>query len=152
MANILDNVVSGISQGVNSISEGAKNLVGKTGMNTQIQNLEREKNAVFQNLGSLVYTLQTSGAVNIDQIGSMCEQIKGYNDQIENLKNQIKMLDAQKGQNNHQAAVCQQPVNPESAPADGVANMADAKFCGKCGNANKPEAKFCARCGGPLNG
>ncbi len=131
MASFLDNVVAGISQGINSVSEGSKNFVGKAKMNTQIQNLEREKNVIFQNIGALVYNLQTKGEVNIEQIGAMCEQIGALNNQIESLNSQIRMLEAQKA-----------PAQPAGA-VSGIQ-------C-ECGAINRPEAKFCSKCGRPIN-
>ena len=140
MASILDNVVAGISQGLNNVSEGSKNFVGKAKLNTQIQNIERERDNLFQNIGLLLYNLQSSGEVNVEQCNGMCEQIKAYNEQIDNLKSQIEMLDAQKAQANiPQYAASSQPINPSS----GVS-------C-ECGAVNRPEARFCAKCGKPMS-
>ena len=137
MAGWLDGVVGGIAKGVDSAKEGSKLFVEKAKINTQIQDVEKEKNQLIMNMGNLVYNLQSSGEISIEQCVGICESITQLNQQIAGLREQLKALEAPKpqyygGQN------VQQPV------------IENGVTC-QCGFVNKENAKFCAKCGQPLS-
>lgn len=133
MAGFFDKVVVGINKGVNSVSEGSKNLVEKAKLNVQIQELEGQKTQLFQSMGTLVYNLKAEGTLEAPQCDGMCAEITAINQKLTELQAQIKVLEAPKPQ----AA----PVTPV-APANGT-------VC-SCGFQNKEGAKFCANCGTAL--
>lgn len=136
MAGWLDGIVGGIAKGVDSAKEGSKLFVEKAKINTQIQDVVKEKNQLIINMGSLVYNLQSNGEINIEQCAGICESISQLNQQIAGLQEQLKSLDAPKTQYYGEQNI-QQPIE------NGVR-------C-QCGAINKEVAKFCAQCGQPLS-
>lgn len=132
MASIFDKVIVGINQGLNSVSESSKNLVEKAKINTQLQDFERERNLLLQNIGTLVYNLHASGELTVEKCSGMCLEVQRYNEQIASLQEQLKFLEKSV-----------QPSTDGVAPADGIR-------C-SCGFVNKPDARFCAKCGQAMN-
>ena len=132
MANIFDKMIVGINQGISSVSESSKNLVEKAKINTQLQDIERERNLLLQNIGTLVYNLQLSGELTVEKCSGMCFEVQRYNEQIAALQGQLKALEKSA-----------QPAPAGAAPADGIR-------C-SCGFVNKPDARFCAKCGQTIN-
>ena len=130
MAGFLDKVVVGLNKGVNAVSEGSKLIVEKATLNTQIQNAEKEKGKLLQNLGTLVYNLISNGEIELEQCSGLYDQIAGYNREISEFQQQLQALETAKTQQT------QQP--------DGVQ-------C-QCGHMNKAGAKFCSKCGQSLQG
>lgn len=133
MAGFFDKVVVGINKGVNSVSEGSKNLVEKAKLNVQVQELEGKKNQILQSMGTLVYNLKAEGAIEAPQCDAMYEEIVAINQQLADIQEQLKTMEAPKGP----APVVQAPI-------------AGGKTC-SCGFANNESAKFCAKCGNPLS-
>ena len=138
MANFFDKVVVGLNQGINSVSESSKVFMEKAKLNTQIQDIEREKNSLLQNIGLLIYNLQVSGELTVEQCSGMCDEIKTADEQIAMLKKQIQTIEMQKGQT--------------TSYNQGFTNQSieNGIRC-ECGNINKSGAKFCAKCGQPLS-
>ena len=132
MAGFFDKVVVGINKGVNSVSEGSKNLVEKAKLNVQIQELENQKTQILQSMGTLVYNLKSEGTLDAPECDGMCQEITAINQKLAEVQDQIKALEAPKAQ----APVVQ------ATPATGVT-------C-SCGFQNKEGAKFCANCGTAL--
>lgn len=135
MAGLFDRVVVGLTNGVNTVTEGSKQVVAKAQINTRIQQIERERNDIATSMGNLIYNLTLSGEIHIEQCDAMCVEIKNCNDKIAELQAELKALEAQR-------TPAAAPVY--TAPADGVR-------CGNCGFVNKSTAKFCAGCGSPMN-
>ncbi len=135
MASFLDQVVGNIAKGVDSAKEGSKLFIEKAKINNQIQDIEREKNQLIINMGNLVYNLQSSGEINIEQCSGICQEITHLSRQIIELQEQVKALDVQKPTYYSEQNI-QQPTE------NGVR-------C-QCGYVNKGTAKFCAKCGQPL--
>ena len=136
MAGFFDKVVVGINKGVNSVSEGSKNLVEKAKLNVQIQELENQKNQILQNMGALVYNLKAEGTLEAPQCDGMFQEITAINEKLAGIQDQIKALEAPKPQ------ATTVPVTPVTPAATGVT-------C-SCGFQNKEGAKFCANCGTAL--
>jgi len=162
MADILNKMVSGLSQGVATVGANSKAMVAKANVKTAISNLEAERKQIAELLGMKVYdkfssnadALGDAGIANfINEIGNRTHAIN------ENLA-ELKRIDDELGK-------------ATGGPAGGVACVcgfvvADgAKFCPKCGAAQvaKPvqeitsenacpcgfaladDAKFCPKCG-----
>lgn len=139
MAGFFDKVVVGLNKGVNSVSEGSKLIVEKANLNTQIKNIEKEKNILLQNMGTLVYNLHMSGEISVEQCSGMCSEVAAMDHKIMEMQQQLQTFEAQKVQ----APQYAQTMTPPSAPVE------DGVPCG-CGFVNKPGAKFCAQCGSQL--
>ena len=126
MAGFFDKVVVGINKGVNSVSEGSKNLVEKAKLNVQVQELEGQKNKILQSMGTLVYNLKLEGAIEIPQCDAMYEEIVAINQTLADIQEQLKAFDTPKPQ---------APIAGGKTCVCGFVNNESAKFCAKCGNA-----------------
>ncbi|MCD8181229.1 MAG: DUF4315 family protein [Firmicutes bacterium] len=138
MAGFFDKVVVGLNKGVNTVSEGSKFIVEKANLNTQIKDIEKEKNKLLQNMGILVYNLQASGEISIEQCAGICSEVEARDRKIIELQERLKELEAAKTQ----TVQYTQTVVPTEVNTNGIT-------C-KCGFVNKEGAKFCAGCGQPL--
>ena len=94
MASWLDGVVGGIAKGVDSAKEGSRVFVEKAKLNTQIQDIEKEKNQLMMNMGNLVYNLQAKKEIYIAQCAGICENIEQLDRKIEGLREQLRTLEA----------------------------------------------------------
>lgn len=135
MANFFEKMVAGIDKGVSSVKDGSKTFVDKARLNTQIQEVQKKKIAMLTNLGELIYNLQVNGVVDIEQCRGMCNEVTVFNEQIEQLQQQVEDLEAKKNV----------PVYAAPAPAEG------GVVCPNCSAVNEPGAKFCAGCGTPMD-
>ena len=138
MAGFLDKVVVGLNKGVNVVSEGSKLLVEKATLNSQIQDVEKEKNKLLQNMGTLVFNLIANGEIQLEQCNGMCTEIALYNQKISELQQQLQALDATKTQQ------AQYSTEAQASEVGGIR-------C-QCGCINKDGAKFCSKCGQALQG
>lgn len=136
MAGLFDRVVVGLNKGINSVSEGSKIMVEKAQINTQISDAEREKNKLFQNIGVLIYNLQTAGEINVAQCTEICDVISDIDRNIEALRAQLQALETPRAQGYAYApnGGFQQPVQNGVICSCGFLNKEGAKFCAKCGN------------------
>ncbi len=126
---IFDKVVVGLNKGVNTVSENSKIILEKAQINTELEGVEKEKNSLFLDIGRLVYRLQMSGEINIEQCAPICEQIAAKDKRAEELRTQLKALEAQRNQ--------QQNIPPNGIRCE-------------CGYINGEGSRFCAKCGRPL--
>lgn len=140
MAGFFDKVVVGLNKGVNTVSEGSKLIVEKANLSTQIKDIERDKNRLLQNMGTLIYNLHASGEIKVEQCLGMCNEISAMDQKLIALQQQLQALETPKPQYTQYT----QTIVPPAASAGGV-------VCG-CGFVNKAGAKFCAHCGKQLSG
>jgi len=161
MADILNKVVSGLSQGVATVGANSKAMVEKAKIKTAISNLETERKQIAELLGMKVYdkfsgnpeVLGDSGMSNfIAEIGNRTNAI------AENHA-ELKRIDEELSKVSGAASVA------GIACACGFMVAEGAKFCPKCGSAQQPkvahasgsacacgfvivdDAKFCPKCG-----
>lgn len=135
MAGFFDKVVEGLNKGVSTVSEGSKLLMEKANLNTQIKDVERDKNRLLQNMGTLVYNLHASGEIKIEQCVGMCSEVTAMDQKIIALQQQLQALEVPKTQPIQYAQTV--------VPSETVANGATCE----CGFVNNEGAKFCAKCG-----
>jgi len=135
MAGFFDKVVEGLNKGVSTVSEGSKLLMEKANLNTQIKDVERDKNRLLQNMGTLVYNLHASGEIKIEQCVGMCSEVTAMDQKIIALQQQLQALEVPKTQPMQYAQTV--------VPSETVANGATCE----CGFVNNEGAKFCAKCG-----
>lgn len=135
MAGFFDKVVEGLNKGVSTVSEGSKLLMEKANLNTQIKDVERDKNRLLQNMGTLVYNLHASGEIKIEQCVGMCSEVTAMDQKIIALQQQLQALEVPKTQPMQYAQTI--------VPSEPVANGATCE----CGFVNNEGAKFCAKCG-----
>lgn len=137
MADWFDNVVGSIAQGVDSAKENSKVFVEKAKLNARLQEIEKEKNNLLANMGSLVYNLQHRGEIQIDQCSGICDSIAQLEQQAAGVREQISILEAPK------------PIY-QPGEAGALPTYENGVQC-VCGFMNKNESKFCAKCGQPLS-
>ncbi|MBE7024503.1 MAG: zinc ribbon domain-containing protein [Ruminococcaceae bacterium] len=126
MAEFFNRMLVGINKGVNSVSEGSKNMMEKAKLHTAISDAEKAKAKLAEQLGNLTHSLHQSGTALPENLVPLCEEISAYVSQIAELK---QRLDA---------------MEPEKSAASGT-------VCPACGTACRPDSKFCANCGGTLS-
>lgn len=130
MADFFDKVVVGINKGISTVSEGSKSVVEKAKTNVQIQDIEKKRAQLIQNLGALTFNLINEGSLDLPQGEVMYQEITNLNQKIAELQEQMKAKEEQK---------VQAPVAP----------VANGVVC-TCGHQNKEGARFCSKCGTPL--
>lgn len=135
MADLFGKIIIGINKGVNSVSGSSKVIVEKARINAEIEEIGKERIKLIQNMGALVYNLQITGQIKIEQCIPICNEIAMGEMKIEELKKELKDLENMKTQN----------VENKNIAAD-----LGEKLC-QCGFINKDTAKFCAGCGKPLS-
>ena len=135
MAGFFDKVVEGLNKGVSTVSEGSKLIVEKANLNTQIKDVERDKNRLLQNMGTLIYNLHANGEIKIEQCVGMCNEVAAMDQKIIGLQQQLQALEIPKTTTVQYA----QTVVPAESVSNGVT-------C-ECGFVNNEGAKFCAKCG-----
>lgn len=135
MSGFLDMVKDGINRGVAGVSEGAKQFAEKANINTKIKDIEKEKGFLLQNMGTLVYNLQSKGEINVEQCAGMFAEIAEKDKIINALQQQLQTLEAMKTQQvpHAQSAAAFEPVNNGPQCECGFVNKEGAKFCSKCG-------------------
>lgn len=129
MADFFDKMLVGINKGVNSVSEGSKNMMEKAKINTSISDAEKDKKRIAEQLGALVYDLHQNGEVLPEAVLTLCDQITERNNQIAALRQKLSAMEAAK----------------ETPTVVGGGN-----FCPSCGAAVREGAKFCAKCGNAM--
>ncbi len=134
MADFFDKMLVGINKGVNSVSEGSKNMMEKAKINTAISDAEKAKLKIAEQLGIQAYTLHQSGTALPEALLTFCEQITARNQMIAELKQRLADLDAPK----------ETSVIPMATPAQ------TGSFCPECGTPCRDGAKFCPNCGKTL--
>ena len=133
MADFFDKMLVGINKGVNSVSEGSKNMMEKAKINTAISDAEKEKIRIADQLGIQAYTLRQNGVELPEALIPFCEQITVREQMIFDLRQRLANLEAVK----------EAPTIPMAGPVAG-------SFCPACGAACREGAKFCPNCGHTL--
>ncbi|MBQ7036573.1 MAG: zinc ribbon domain-containing protein [Clostridia bacterium] len=134
MADFFDKMLVGINKGVNSVSEGSKNMMEKAKINTSISDAEKEKLKIAEQLGIQAYALQQSGVELPEALIPFCEQITARNQMIADLKKRLAEIDAPK----ETASIPMATANPVGS------------YCPDCGSPCNTGAKFCPKCGKAL--
>ncbi len=179
MAGIFDKVVGELQKGVNSVSESSKFYVEKARLNTQIQNIEKERKQRIEGLGIMVYNMHSNGGIDIEQCGKACEEIDQMGLKINEIQGQLIALENERAQQielaRQQAEAARQQAEfarqqaeatrqaefarqqaeatrqAEAAQSSGAAAPpADGIKCA-CGYVNRAGSKFCANCGKPVS-
>lgn len=104
-------------------------FLDKAKINSQIQNIQKNKTNLFQNLGELVYNLHINGVISVEQCAGMCNEITSQNNTIAELQKMIEELEMKKN-----LPVYEAPAAPKSVcPICASVNPSDSRFCAICG-------------------
>lgn len=134
MADFFDKMLVGINKGVNSVSEGSKQLMEKAKINTAVSDAEKEKLKIAEQLGLQVYTLWQNGVEIPEALHSFCKEIEARDKAVSDLKTRLAEMDAPK----------ETPSIPMATPNH------VGSYCPDCGSPCNVGAKFCPRCGKAL--
>lgn len=154
MASFFDKMVEGINEGVNTVKEGSKTFAEKAKINSQIKDIERERNNIIQNIGLVVYNLQSNGEINIEQCSEQCDLIASLDQRVAELRKTLQDLEAPKAPPvppvyNTPPAYDAPPVYNAPQPEVNTTVVNNGITC-QCGMVNKEGARFCSRCGTQL--
>lgn len=109
--------------------------------------VEKEKAALFQNIGALVYNLHISGEVSIEQCSEIYSEVDRCNNTIRDIDAYIQQLETQKLQ---QQRMYKNPYGNYGGTPQQNQQPEGGKFCSNCGTRNSETAKFCSGCGSPV--
>lgn len=99
------------------------NAVSKAKLTYAVSETESKINAMFTDLGEILYKEYKRGAEFPDEIGQICRQIERLYEEIDTVREQIAKIT--------NAVIC---------PACSEYNQEDSMFCAKCGKKLKEES------------
>ena len=134
MTDFFDKVKDGLSKGIVTVSTGSKNMIEKARINTVIKGLEDEKKQLAEVLGNKVYKvcMECEDDIARAEVIGICNEIAARNVKIAEQKRKIAELESE--------------MNQVLGRSNGIGT---AKVC-QCGNVNVADARFCAKCGNKL--
>jgi len=156
MADFFDKVKEGISKGVSTVSIKSKEMLEANKIKGEIDNLQREKKADLEELGSTIYTMFREGKnYNEGIIQEKCEALLKIDSRIEEKEKELERV--------HQEA--QEALTRQKSSSSlctcGAEILPNAKFCGKCGKKMedievqkeepKAQGKLCPGCGASMS-
>jgi len=169
MADFFERVKEGISKGVTTVSIKSKEMLEANKVKGQIDNLQRQKKTLLEELGNTIYTMFREGTTYDEgTINQKCESLLKIDSQIDEKEKELEQV--------HREA--QEALNKQKTSQNlctcGAENPPHAKFCGKCGKkideteehqektdtqervcpgcgaSMSMDAKFCGKCGTKL--
>lgn len=123
-----DKVITEIS----NVGETSKGVVEKAKLNVQIQNYDKKKILLAQNMGLLVYNLIKNNKIAIPQCEDIFSEMESCDMAVMQLQNEINSFDNRNFND----------MNYEQDFSDGI-------LC-ECGCMNHNQAGFCRNCGARL--
>ncbi len=93
MASFFDKVVGGVAKGVDSLGEGSKQAIEKAKLNMQIQDIEREVNRLFTELGSRAYDIYIAGEPALEPCKAIYDEISARKKKISEFKRLVPPAD-----------------------------------------------------------
>lgn len=133
MASIMDKIIVGTTKNVDSVNRRMQVIGRKAEINTRLEEISREREILAKNLGELVYNLQKSGEIHIEKSVPICNEIKGCDNELEQLKQELEQIIEQERQQS----------------SSSYSNMGEIR-CQRCGKILSATAKFCGFCGSPV--
>ncbi len=85
MTGFFKELGSGIKAVAKDVSENVKVYFKRIMLGSMIKETQKNKVKMYQNLGELVYTLQSGGTIDIEQCRGMCSEITSYNTRLREL-------------------------------------------------------------------
>lgn len=157
MPSFFDKLVSGVNQGVSTISENSKAIVEKGKLNSQVQEARRQRGALIQNLGETVYGLLSSGELHIEQCEELLANIKECEKNAADLQMQIEQVDRMKDETlERQKQEAEQRMAQADLQRQQQQQMRQQQYqpqpgikC-ECGHVNDAGNAFCRMCGKKL--
>jgi hypothetical protein len=78
----LDDLKKNIETGVNAVSSKSKEMIDSTKTKFDIDALKKQKRAVFEEIGSMVYQMNVNGNFNEAALKEKCEAVTVIENQI----------------------------------------------------------------------
>lgn len=117
----------------------------KTRAQTDLKNLEKERDSLIRSLGTLVYNLHANEVISIEQCADIYNEIVRCDRTKMEIEAYLQQLEMQKFQQQMNASYGYYGTGVPQQPAGGV-------FCRACGTKNSENAKFCSGCGSSMLG
>lgn len=138
MADAFQNLKSALNRGITTISVKTSSSLEKSKLKTHIESLNREIEKEISAVGEAAYKLWSENAQDYSSLVSHFVVIKGKQDEIAQLNEQLNSIDDRDNQILGNTAP---EVQEETAP----------KFiCTNCGTQYDNPVKFCRKCGNKM--
>ena len=82
MAGFFKELFSGIASAIEETADNVSAFFKRIRLGNKIKETQKNKVKLFCNLGELVYNLQMSGAINVEQCEGMCEEISAHDEKL----------------------------------------------------------------------
>ena len=131
MKDILGKLREGIGHGINVVTVNTGKFVDETKLRGRISSLEKQRSAMLEELGSIVYVGACKGKQDPTRVNTKVKEIVDIDARIDAANREIKELEV-KAQ--------------EQIGKAGNLKLGTVSAC-KCGANISPDAKFCTNCG-----
>lgn len=134
MKNILDRLGKfrdTVGHGINVATVNTGKFIDETKLRGRISSLEKQRSAMLEELGSIVYVSCRKGKIDQTRVDAKVKEISDIDTRIEATKREIQELEV-KAQ--------------EQIGKAGNLKLGAVSAC-KCGANISPDAKFCTNCG-----
>ena len=137
---IMDDVLKNLNQGISEIQNKTQEAMNSLSISSRINSLEAKKNALFINIGQLIYDKYEKGdEVSEDLLKDKAKEITAIEKEIDTARGELKSM----------------KLEPDAPRAEKAAHQAGYKptpgfHCPHCGAPANSSKFFCVSCGGSL--
>lgn len=131
MKDIIGKLRDGIGHSINVVTVNTGKFVDETKLRGRISSLEKQRSAMLEELGSIVYVSSCKGKTDPTRVNAKVKEIVDIDARIDATKREIQELEV-KAQ--------------EQIGKAGNLKLGAVSAC-KCGANISPGAKFCTNCG-----
>lgn len=115
MSDFFEKVLTALSRALDFINNGIAYSLKRIHKKKQMRNVQEKKSRIQQNLGELVYKLQTSGKTDISECEPMCAELLALDEKMNVLQKEFLRLEESK--------------SPAHAPNAQLSASADTAVC-----------------------
>ena len=126
MADFFDKVKQGVGKGITTVSVKSKEMLEVSKLNSQIADVQKQKQDALEELGNIVHTMLSKGA--LDE-----ERLRAKSATISALDEQITQKEADLVETHTKAQEALGRPRPIAVCDCGAEIHEGAIFCGKCG-------------------
>lgn len=152
---LLDNITKKVTETARAAARKSGDLVEVTKLYMSIGAEEDKIDKVYVQIGKVVYERYTEGKAIDEELKILCEEIKGYMDNISDMKQKIfelkkiKYCPACDTELDIEAAYCFRCGAKQEIPQQEV-EKSDEKTCSVCGAVVSKDAIYCSKCGSKI--
>ncbi len=127
MAEFLDKIKENIGKGITTVSVASKELVETSRLKGEIAGARRRRRDLIEELGSVVFAMESRGAFDMERVREKCRAIAGLDERIRELEEAVRNV------HRRSEEVLGRPKDASPPCSCGAGIPEGAKFCGKCG-------------------